>query len=297
VNEILDEAIYQSIVKQSVDAVVITDRSGDIIFWNTAAERIFGYTVRDVIGKYVHDILPAHDLRDKANRSFDEFKKNGAGPSIGKELQVRGIKKNGDCIHVLFNPSTVEVNGELFIFAFLRDISELILLQEKLKYQATTDELTGVLNRRAFFKQAERTFRMSLRHKEPFSLFMMDVDLFKNINDEYGHCIGDVALQKFAETISVQCRCEDIFGRIGGEEFCLAMGKTDRKDALDIAERMRSETQKLIIATDDASFGLTVSIGVSTYRGAEDALQEMQKRCDDALYQSKGKGRNCVVFG
>ncbi len=150
-----DEIIYRSIVENSMDAVVIINRSGDIMGWNIAAERMFGYAPSEVIGKYVHDILPAHDLREKANKSFDTFQKKGTGPSIGKSLMVRGLRKNGDEFHVQFSPNTVEVNGELYVFAFLRNISELVSLQEKLKHQATVDELTGILNRREFLQQSE----------------------------------------------------------------------------------------------------------------------------------------------
>lgn len=291
-----DDLVYRSIVENSVDAVVIINRSGDIISWNAAAERMFGYNSSEVIGKYVHDILPSHDLREKANKSFNKFKIKGTGPLVGKVLQVRGLKKNGDEIHVQFSFNTVEVKGELFAFAFLRDISELISLQEKLTHQATIDELTNILNRRAFLKQAEAAYSMSIRHKEPLTLLMMDIDFFKEINDQYGHQAGDIALQEFAKNISEIIRTEDIFGRVGGEEFFLALLKTPINIAVDMAERIRLAIEGVTITTSNLCFRLTVSIGITSIEKGDSSLQEMQNRCDKALYEAKKAGRNRVVL-
>ncbi len=290
-----DEKIYRSIVENSMDAVVVIDRSGDIIWWNTAAEKMFGYHSSEVIGKYVHDVLPAPDLREKANESFALFKDRGTGPLIGKSLLVRGIRKNGDEFHVQFSPNTVEINGELYVFAFLRDMSDLVSLQEKLKRQATVDELTGILNRRGFFQQAEVAYNMSFRHKEPLILLMMDIDFFKGINDQYGHHAGDIALQKFVDNISKIIRTEDIFGRVGGEEFVLALIKTPIDVASQLAERIRLATEELTITVSSSSFSLTVSIGITAIEGGDESLQDMQNRCDKALYKAKKTGRNRVV--
>lgn len=291
-----DEQLYQSIIENSLDAIVVTDSSGDIIWWNAAAERMFGYDSSEVIGKYVHDILPAHDLREKADKTFRTFKNKGTGPFIGKLLQVRGLKKNGDEFHVQFSPNTIKIQGKLYIFAFLRDISELISLQMKLNHQATIDELTGILNRREFLQQTKTAYDMSVRHKEPLTLLMMDIDFFKKVNDQYGHHAGDIALQQFADNISKIIRAEDIFGRVGGEEFFLTLRKTPLYVALHMAERIRLITENFLITTSDFSFKLTVSIGVTTIKKGDKSLQQMQNRCDEALYEAKRRGRNRVVL-
>jgi diguanylate cyclase (GGDEF)-like protein/PAS domain S-box-containing protein len=293
---IFDDVVYRSIVEKSVDAVVIINRSGDIISWNSSAERIFGYMAYEVVGKYMHDVLLTHDLRETVNASFCEFKINNAEPIAGKEIQVQAFKKNGDVVHVKFNVNTIEINGELFAFAFLRDITDLIVLQEKLKHQATTDELTSILNRRAFLQQAKTAFSMSVRHREPFALLMLDIDHFKQVNDRYGHHAGDVALIKFVENVSDIIRSEDVFGRVGGEEFYLAIVKAEENVYLDLAERIRKETEKLTIYTSGTSFKLTVSIGASTLGKYDESLQAMQYRCDEALYKAKQSGRNRVVL-
>ncbi len=293
--KIFHDIVYRSIVEKSTDGVVIINRSGDIISWNKAAQKIFGYTSSEAIGRYVHDILPAPHLREKAHQEFVKFKETGKGPLIGKQLQVEGLKKNGDIIHVLFSPNVIEVKGELFVFAFIRDISEIISLQDKLEHLATTDELTNILNRRAFFQQAEPAFSMSRRHHEAFSMLMIDIDFFKRINDQYGHQTGDIALMSTTKNISNMIRQEDIFGRIGGEEFCLAMVKTRQEVALKLAQRIRKETENLTINTGDLHLKLTVSIGVATMLAEDESLLVLQGRCDKALYQAKNTGRNRVA--
>jgi diguanylate cyclase (GGDEF)-like protein/PAS domain S-box-containing protein len=288
--------VYRLIVEKSDDAVVIINYFGDIISWNSSAERIFGYMESEVIGKYVHDILLTHGIRETVNASFHAFNEKGVDLMLGKESQVQAINKNGGIVHVQFNVNTVKVKGELFAFAFLRDISHLIARQEKLKYQASTDELTNILNRRAFLKQAKAAFSMSIRHAEPFTLLMMDIDYFKHINDQYGHLAGDIALKMFVDNISNIIRNEDIFGRFGGEEFCLAIAKTNINVSLDLAERIRVETEKLIIKNTNYCFKMTVSIGASSIKKNEQSLEAMLNRCDEALYEAKKTGRNRIVL-
>lgn len=292
----LDGLVSQAIVEKSLDAVVVINRAGSIVFWNAAAQELFGYQSSEVLGKYVHDILPAHDLRQQAGKSFDEFRENGSGPIIGSSLLVRALRKDGAEIHVSFSPNTILVEGELYVFAFLRDVSDLISLQEKLKHQAMTDELTGVLNRRAFLQQAEAVYGMSVKSDEPLALLMMDIDYFKKINDLYGHPAGDATLQSFAKNITGIIRKSDIFGRVGGEEFSMILINTPLQVALDLAERIRQATEKLIVETDRVCVKLTVSIGVTMLEHENDSIYEMQKRCDNELYKAKNKGRNCISY-
>ncbi|WP_086933083.1 GGDEF domain-containing protein [Agarilytica rhodophyticola] len=291
-----DDLVYREIVETSIDAVIVTDNLGNIVAWNNSAKRIFGYSASEVLGKYVHDILPAHDIRKKAKDSFKKFKEKGEGSIIGRSLQLRGLRKNGEEVHVQFSVNTVKVRGELYIFAFLRDITELILLQEKLSYQAMIDDLTGIYNRRAFIQQANSALNISIRNTEPFTLMMLDIDFFKKINDEYGHNAGDIALKKFSDNVANIIRLGDIFARIGGEEFILSLLNTSIDNALILAERIRRETENLIINTPGQSFSLTVSIGVASHRKENTTLEQIINHCDKALYQAKQEGRNRVVL-
>lgn len=292
----LDSDVYRSIVEQSIDAVVIINRSGDIVSWNPSAERLFGYRSEEVLGKYIHDILPTNEHRKKANESFKKFQHKGDGPLVGKMLQVRGVTKSGKEVHVQFSFSTVQVNGELYAFGFLRDISDLIHLQEKLISQSITDELTGIPNLRYYRERANTSFYLSSKNNEDLSLIMLDIDFFKKVNDQYGHQGGDIALQAFASNISQNIRAEDLFARVGGEEFVIALPKTPIEAAAAIAEELRAATEQLVIKTPDTTFQLTVSIGVASLHPGDSSLEDIQNRCDNALYQAKNTGRNRVVM-
>ncbi len=125
---------------------------------------------------------------------------------------------------------------------------------------------------------------------------MMDVGFFTKINDPYGHHAGDIALQAFVKNISKIIRAEDIFGRVGGEEFFLALIKTPIDVASSLAERIRQATAELTITIADLSFKMTVSIGITAIEKGDKSLLEMQNRCDKALYEAKKTGRNRVVL-
>ncbi|MFC3024925.1 GGDEF domain-containing protein [Vibrio zhugei] len=260
-----DTRVYEAIVKNATDAVIVTDFEGNITLWNQSAEDIFGYSEGEVLGKYVHDVLPVHELRERADTAFRKFQVNrGHGPLIGKGIHVKGLTKQGKPIHVHFSPNVIELNGETIIYVFIRDITEIIELQEKLRVQSTTDELTGVFNRRAFLDNFKKAFNLAQRKSLPLSLLLFDIDFFKKVNDQFGHQTGDLVIKLFAQSVSGMIRDEDIFGRVGGEEFYLALPATSALDALEIAERIRKAIELLEIPTNSTNLRITTSIGLTS---------------------------------
>ncbi|MBU2917241.1 diguanylate cyclase [Psychrosphaera sp. F3M07] len=165
---------------------------------------------------------------------------------------------------------------------------------EKLKELATRDSLTKVLNRGSFFETAQHLLTLSQRQKSPASFVLMDLDLFKSINDTYGHFIGDQVLVHFTSTIQTLVRKSDLIGRVGGEEFAIYLPDTDEKDALNIAEKIRAEVARSILDVEGKQVNYTVSIGVETSYLEEQSIGDLFKRADLKLYGAKDKGRNCV---
>jgi diguanylate cyclase (GGDEF)-like protein len=161
---------------------------------------------------------------------------------------------------------------------------------------ATTDDLTGLLNRRAFFARAEAARLLSLRMRQPITLLMFDIDHFKQLNDRFGHATGDEALVKFAATCGDALREHDILGRLGGEEFALALPGTDLDGAIHAAERLRLGVVDTRLLTCGNSYTMTVSIGVVLIDPDED-LATALARADHALYEAKRNGRNRVEVG
>jgi diguanylate cyclase (GGDEF)-like protein len=165
----------------------------------------------------------------------------------------------------------------------------------KLEILTYTDSLTDLYNRRHFDRSLGNEISHAERYKETFSLMMIDLDNFKNINDEYGHSAGDKVLMTVAKTLRSVTRKTDIACRVGGEEFAIIFRKADGTDIRNMAEEMRKRIEQLQIATTDETLVVTASIGVATFHGDSDIqfTQDQLYRCADlALYHSKEFGRN-----
>ena len=168
-------------------------------------------------------------------------------------------------------------------------------LQEELRLLAQTDGLTNLLNRRRFFELGNIELERSKRYEGTFSIMMLDVDNFKEINDTYGHQIGDEVLKNLAEYIQKRSRAGDLSGRYGGEEFMLLLLESDSKNTEKAAEKLLKEIQNISIpVNDDEKINFTVSIGVATYPESGNTLNEIISVADECLYVAKSEGKNCV---
>jgi diguanylate cyclase (GGDEF)-like protein len=198
------------------------------------------------------------------------------------------------------------------IFAWLNEARsrKMFSLENQLERLATTDSLTGAHNRRHFTHCAGVEIDRAHRYDHPLALLLLDIDHFKSINDNHGHAIGDEALRRVADTCRVTLRSSDSLGRIGGEEFAVLLPETTLSDAARMAERLRANLAQMeiplenspgVVANDrkDSNLinhiALTVSIGVSLWRGEDDSLEALLQRADTCLYRAKAEGRNQVV--
>ncbi|GAA6617846.1 diguanylate cyclase [Scytonema sp. NUACC26] len=169
-----------------------------------------------------------------------------------------------------------------------------VLIQE-LERLATTDPLTKVFNRRHLLILAEQELKRSLRYNIVFSVLMLDIDRFKQINDTYGHAVGDRVLTVMAQ-VSLNClRTVDFYGRFGGEEFVAFLPETDIDEAIIVADRIRENLEKTGILAQEQQIFITVSIGVASYHLRDDSVDAMLQRADKALYRAKNQGRNRVI--
>lgn len=158
-----------------------------------------------------------------------------------------------------------------------------------------TDVLTGLLNRRAFQSRATQEWSRSIRHDLPLSCVILDLDLFKQINDEFGHTAGDVVLKIVARQLQKQCRSSDSVCRYGGEEFCVLLPHTDEPGAATWAELARRAVFTLPATICDRSIRVSASFGVAARLANDDRLERMIDRADQALMAAKRAGRNQVV--
>jgi len=165
---------------------------------------------------------------------------------------------------------------------------------QELAYLASRDPLTGILNGRAYDEAGKDLFAAVRHSGQSLALLYLDIDHFKAINDTHGHHVGDDVLVCMVKAISAALRRSDVFARVGGEEFCVLLPGADRDTGLRLAEKVRATVEAASCVVDGNQFKLTISIGVSIRRDGDDALIELEKRADQALYAAKQAGRNRV---
>jgi len=166
---------------------------------------------------------------------------------------------------------------------------------EELEHLATTDPLTGLLNRRHLNTLGQFEFENARLHRAPLSVAMIDIDHFKAVNDQFGHLIGDQALMRAAATINAATRNEDLICRYGGEEFLLVIPGQSLQNAQLIVERVRKSIEAQAFSVDDEVFGISISAGITSLRDTDATLEELIARADQALLKAKLAGRNTVL--
>jgi len=159
---------------------------------------------------------------------------------------------------------------------------------------AMTDGLTGLNNRRAFYRYGSKTFEQAKRYKRLFTVIMIDIDHFKRVNDTYGHAMGDTVLVSVAGSISRVVRSSDVCGRLGGEEFAICLPETSLDEGVALAERLRKSIADIPFYTPEENLVVTASFGIAERADSDETIDDVINRADDALYQAKQKGRNRV---
>jgi diguanylate cyclase (GGDEF)-like protein/PAS domain S-box-containing protein len=277
------------------------DHAGEEVFWINKDARILdvnelacanlGYSHEELCRLTVADVDPFFPM-EKWLKHWQELKQNGS-------LRFQSIHKclNGKVFPTEVVANYFEYDGEEYNCAFVRDISEHILLLQELDHQAKRDFLTGLVNRRYFLELAEMELARCQRYGSSLSMLMLDIDFFKAVNDTYGHKAGDQVLKKLASVCKDILREVDVIGRLGGEEFAIFLPETSGQRALEVAERTCQALRNTKVRLEKPAIELqfTVSIGVATMSTAQETVDDLVQKADAALYQAKNAGRNQVV--
>ena len=281
-----DEERLRAVLDTAPDAFVAIDPGGLIIDWNPAATGLLGWSRDEILGRrYAASLLPPEH-----REAFEDSLRGvvHAGAELPEVIELTARHRNGHYVPV---EMTVGV-GEDRLNAFVRDIAQRKELERrqaellrKAERLSRTDDLTGLLNRRAFDDELGREIARARRSRDPLCVAMLDLDRFKQFNDAYGHQAGDRLLRTAAAAWRGQMRTTDVLARYGGEEFVVALPACELVAASSIVERMRAAMPE----------GETCSAGVAEWSRDETA-EDLMRRADEALYAAKRGGRDRAVL-
>ena len=258
-----------------------------ILYSNQLAASFFNISQEEAMLLKITDFYVVQKERLKM---FAELRKQGR--VLGRELQLKN--RNGQFFWVIVSAVKMEWFGKPVVMVAINDISARKKMEEELQRLATTDTLTGILNRRQFFILAEQEVERSRRYGRTLALLLYDIDHFKQVNDTFGHQAGDIVLRELAKLVHEQLRRNDIEGRVGGEEFAVLLPETTISEAVVLAERIRGIIENFAINIGETSLHITASFGVTAVKENDVALDSIYKRADSALYEAKNTGRNRV---
>ena len=316
------ESQLKTILNTVVDGIISTDSKGNILTFNTSAERIFGYNAEEVIGKNVNELMP-QQFRESHHKYMKDYQSSRSKRVIGITREVFGRRKDRSTFPLDIALGEATIGTQTVFTGIVRDITERKLADDELKrYRETLeqqvaqrtsaleranrkleqlarkDALTGIANRRVFDESLAQEFRRAKRNKKPLSLIICDIDYFKNYNDTYGHIAGDKCLHTVAQTIQDAFqRAGELVARYGGEEFAVILPLLEKEAAFAAAENIRLLIWNLNIPhkSSQISKQLSVSLGVASADGVSQYnTQQLINAADNALYKAKHNGRNRV---
>lgn len=287
------EDTFKAIMEQSPVSFMLTNTNGDIEYVNKQFLELTGFLEEEVIGKNPRILKSGYQSKKFYGNLWKTI-------TSGRQWkgEIRNRKKNGEIMwgYISLTP-ILDREGKIIRYLGVQeDISSRKRLEDELKIQARTDMLTGVMNRRYFIENAEKRLSEMNSIHEMAAFLMIDIDRFKDINDSFGHIMGDKAIQTVARQCQNMIKNRDLFGRIGGEEFGALIFAKNQDEYRKAADAIRYSVENINLSCEgEETIPLRISIGLSVYRPGEDTLETLMHRSDIALYQAKNDGRNRVA--
>lgn len=302
-----DETLLALLFDQTSDGVYLVDKTRCITAWNTAAERITGYSRDKMVGQFCHANLLMHSddrgrqlckegcplldvLQDGQPRETNVYLHHASGHRVPVSVRVFPIQEDGKITGAMeiFNANTTQVEDRV----------RLVELERSAMY----DELTGIANRRMGQMRLNLAYEELRQHGTPYCVLLADIDHFKKFNDRYGHKVGDEVLRMVARSLSSGLRAYDTLARWGGEEFLVILAQAAPPALQLVAERLRMLVESSVIFPEgqerklENGIRVTVSLGGAVAQPGEE-VTALVERADINLYASKSGGRNRVTIG
>lgn len=291
------EEKFRLISTSAMDAILIINPDEAIAYWNPAAEKMFGYTADEVLGKNLHALLTPLHHREDAHRGFERFRQGGQGGVIGRTVEMSALRKCGEEFPIELSVSTLTIDNQRHALGMIRDISERKRAEEQIRQLAYYDTLTELPNRRLLADRLNQALAQAKRYRRSLAVMFLDLDRFKTVNDTLGHDAGDELLKQVASRLISCVRSGDTVSRQGGDEFVIILAEISQaSDATVVAEKILDLLHRPF-AVLGHTLEITVSIGIAIYPvDGDDDAQELMKKADMAMYSAKEAGRNDYHF-
>ncbi len=293
---------YIEMLEYLYEGVYFVDNERTINYWNKGAEKITGYSSEEVINRKCYENILNH--KDENNTSLCM---NGCplhatiNDGTQREARVYLQHKKGHRVPVtvrtmpVFNENN-EITGAIEIFIDDKNEVKILSNLEQYRKEASEDLLTGLSNRRYVKAVLESKIIEFNEVRISFGVVFIDIDHFKRVNDDFGHDIGDEILKLVAKTLESNLRKHDVVGRWGGEEFIAIISNVDANELAAVTEKMRFLVESSKLRLKDEELHVTISLG-ATLSINDDNVDEIVKRADALMYQSKTNGRNRTTIG
>lgn len=280
-------------VESSADAIIGKALNGSILSWNTAAERLYGYTAAEVVGRSIGLLLP----EDRSGEIKQLMEKVIQGGTI-ENYETTHVSKDGRRLGVSLTISPVKDRAGLVIgvSTIARDITERKRADERIRYLALHDTLTGLPNRNLFRERVNNAIARARSNRHLMAVLFIDLDRFKDINDSLGHNVGDRLLQVAANRLKRCLREGDGVARLGGDEFVVDLPVlANREEAMTIAQKIL-DVLRTPFMIDQYALHISASIGISLFPNDGMDMDVLMHAADSAMYRAKKNGRDNYKF-
>ncbi|HSI37908.1 MAG TPA: diguanylate cyclase [Methylotenera sp.] len=285
-----------AIIYNALDGIITFNDKGEIQGINPAAEHIFGYNPDTVLGKGIQVLIP--DLVEKGDEAFiNRFLRSRESGLIGVSgYEISAIRANGQRFPLELSTSEMMLNSHRYFVCIARDITERKLVEEKTRYAAHHDYLTGLPNRALFMDRLKYAIPLAKRNQHKLALLFLDLDGFKRVNDMLGHASGDLLLQEVATRLQTLIRSSDVLARMGGDEFTFILNNIGTQENAALVANKIIEVLAVPFNLNSAICHIGGSVGISFYPDDAVDSEVLLRQADEAMYLAKKSGKNNCKF-
>ena len=291
----------RAVIDGALDAILTINNAGELVEFNPAAERIFGYTKEEVLGRPLSEIIIPPQFRQFHDVGHRQYVLSGKNRMLNQRVEMTAMRADGSEFPIELTLTAIRENGLSLVTGFIRDISEQKKARQEIESFAYYDALTGLPNRRLLADRFQHAVLASQRARTNSALIFIDLDNFKTLNDTKGHDVGDQLLVEVANRIKQTIRSGDTVARLSGDEFVVIIENLDvhqnvaYQQVSDITQKLLAELHKTYYL-ELFEFSTSASIGVTLFGDDQIGFDEHLRHADTAMYEAKAAGRNTYRF-